>query len=248
MNLILFDSPFETKCLQGDDPRAQHICKTLRASVGAKVFVGFANDLRARAQVTLMEADGGVSLKVIGTEPAPKPLPITLLIGLPRPHTAKRILFESASMGVHELHFFEAERGEPSYAKSSLWSGDEWKERLRLGTEQSFGTHVPEVVMHRDLPSAISTLADDGAHIALDNYEATGCLPELLSDTHRSAVIALGPERGWAPAERAIFLEHGWQLAHLGAHVLRLETACTVAVGVVAAKLALYGEQTQTTL
>lgn len=248
MNLILFDSPFEAKRLRGDDPRAQHICKTLRASVGTKVFVGFANDLRARAEVTSLEADGGVSLKVIGTEPAPEPLPIRLLIGLPRPHTAKRILFESASMGVHELHFFETERGEPSYAKSSLWSSDEWKERLRLGTEQSFGTHVPAVVWHTKLQSALASLAEDGAHIALDNYEATGSLPELLSETTRRAVIALGPERGWAPEERAIFLENGWQLAHLGAHVLRLETACTVAVGAVASKLGLYQRQTQTAL
>jgi len=248
MNLILFDTPFEAKRLQGDDPRAQHIRKTLRARVGTKVFIGFANGLRARAEVASVAADGAVSLRVIGTESAPEPLPIRLLIGLPRPHTAKRILFESASTGIHELHFFEAERGEPSYAQSSLWSSDEWKERLRLGTEQSFGTHVPEVVMHRDLPSAISTLPDDGAHIALDNYEATGSLPQLLTETTRRAIIALGPERGWSPSERAIFLEHGWKLAHLGAHVLRLETACTVAVGAVASTLALYDAQTQTVL
>lgn len=248
MNLILFDSPFEATRLQGDDPRAQHICKTLRAGVGTKVFVGFVNGLRARAEVTLVEADGAVSLKVIGTEPAPAPLPIRLLIGLPRPHTAKRILFESASMGIHELHFFEAERGEPSYAQSSLWSSDEWKERLRLGTEQSFGTHVPEVVMHRDLQSAISSMPDYGAHIALDNYEAASSLPQLLSDTTHRAVIASGPERGWSPEERTVFLKNGWKLAHLGAHVLRLETACTVAVGAVASRLALYDAQTQTVL
>jgi 16S rRNA (uracil1498-N3)-methyltransferase len=248
MNLILFDSPFEAKRLQGDDPRAQHICKVLCARVGTKVFVGFINGLRARTEVTLVAADGAVSLKVIGTEPAPVPLPIRLLIGLPRPHTAKRILFEAASMGVHELHFFEAERGEPSYVQSSLWSSDEWKGRLRLGTEQSFGTHVPEVEMHRDLQSAISALPDDGAHIALDNYEATGSLPQLLSETARRVIIALGPERGWSPDERDIFLAHGWKLAHLGAHVLRLETACTVAVGAVASRLALYDSQTQTGL
>lgn len=248
MNLILFDSPFEAKRLQGDDPRAQHICKTLRARIGTKVFVGFVNGLRARTEVTSVETNGTVSLKVIGTEPAPVPLPIRLLVGLPRPHTAKRILFETASMGVHELHFYEAERGEPSYAQSSLWSSDEWKERLRLGTEQSFGTHVPEVVMHRNLQSAISSQPDDAAQIALDNYEATGSLPQLLSDTPRRAVIALGPERGWSPDERDIFRENGWKLAHLGAHVLRLETACTVAVGAVASRLALYDAQTQTGL
>ncbi|MFT5837090.1 MAG: 16S rRNA (uracil1498-N3)-methyltransferase [Candidatus Azotimanducaceae bacterium] len=248
MNLILFDKPFETKRLEGDDPRAQHISKVLRARVGTKVFVGFVNGMRARSEVILVEADGAISLKVVGTEPAPRPLPIRLLLGLPRPHTAKRILFEAASMGVHELHFFEAERGEPSYAQSSLWTTDEWKDRLRLGTEQSFGTHVPEVCMHTDLQSAISFLQGEGAHIVLDNYEAAGSLSQVLPDTAPSAVIALGAERGWSSDERDTFRKNGWKLAHLGAHVLRLETACAAAVAAVSASLDYWDSQTRTEL
>ena len=98
---------------------------------------------------------------------------LTLLVGLPRPHTAKRILFDAASLGVARL-FFEAERGEPSYAQSSLWTTDAWPERLRLGVEQGFGTHVPEVCMYPDLQSALSALYAIPRRVALDNYEATG--------------------------------------------------------------------------
>jgi RsmE family RNA methyltransferase len=248
MNLILFDTPFEAKRLEGSDARAQHIFKVLRARVGTKVFVGFVNGLRARAEVTLVEADGAIRLRVIGTEAAPKPLPIRLLLGLPRPHTAKRILFEAASMGVSDLHFFEAERGEPSYAQSSLWTTDEWKERLRLGTEQSFGTHVPEVGMHTDLQSAISFLQGAGVHLALDNYEAAGSLSQILPDHASNAVIALGPERGWSAQERDTFRRNGWKLAHLGAHVLRLETACSAAIAAVSARLDYWDSQTMTVL
>lgn len=249
MNLILFDQPFETKRLSGHDSRAQHIFKVLRGRVGTRVFVGFVNGLRARAEVSLVEADGSITLKVIGTEVAPRPLPIQLLLGLPRPHTAKRILFEAASMGVQALHFFEAERGEPSYAKSSLWQTDEWKERLRLGTEQSFGTHVPEVGMHTDLQSALSFLPIEGVHVALDNYEAAGALSQVLPDvTSPSAMLAFGPERGWSPTERDVFRKNGWKLAHLGAHVLRLETACSAAVGLTAGALGYYDGQTSTVL
>jgi len=250
MNLILFDAPFETQRLEGSDPRAAHIFKVLRARVGTQVFIGFVNGLRARAAVTLVEADGAISLKIIGTEAAPRPLPIRLLLGLPRPHTAKRILFEAASMGVCDLHFVEAERGEPSYAQSSLWTTDEWKDRLRLGTEQSFGTHVPEVSMHTDLQSAISFLQGEGgsAHIVLDNYEAAGSLSQMLPDAAKSAVLALGPERGWSPSERDIFRKNGWKLAHLGAHVMRLETACTAAVAAVSVRLEYWDSQTSTVL
>ena len=248
MNLMLFESAFESRWLEGNDPRAQHLKKVLRAKVGTLVFLGFVNGPRARAEVVAAAPDGGFELRVVGTEPAPAPLPIHLLIGLPRPHTAKRILFEAASLGVTAIHFFEAQHSEPSYAQSSLWQTDEWRDRIRLGTEQAFGTHLPQVAMHADLQSAISALHGTAVHVALDNYEASGGLSEVLPDSGASAVLALGPERGWSADERDIFRKNGWKLAHLGAHVLRVETACVAAVSATAAQLGLWKEQTATQL
>lgn len=248
MNLILFDKPFESTRIEAIDSRAKHLIKVLRVRVGSKVFIGFVNGLRARAEVSLIESDGSVSLQVIGTEPAPMPLPVSLLLGLPRPHTAKRILFEAASMGVKELHFFEAEYSEPSYAKSSLWTTNEWKERIRLGVEQSFGTHIPEVGMHSDLQSVISFFPWQGVRLVLDNYEAEQKLGQSLGQGVSSAVIALGPERGWSKGERDIFRRNSWKLTHLGPHVLRVETACTAAVAVLSASAEFYNNQTNTIL
>lgn len=248
MNLILFNEPFEQTRLDADDPRAKHIRKVLRAELGTKVFLGFVNGLRARAEVTGLPEDGSVFLEVVGTESAPKPLPITLLIGLPRPHTAKRILFEAASLGVQRLYFFEAERGEPSYAKSSLWTSDEWQERLRLGVEQSFGTYVPEVATFPDLQTALSMLYEVPLRVALDNYEAVGSLNQTLVDSAEQVVLAFGPERGWSPNERDCLRNNGWKLAHLGPHVLRAETATVAAVSAAAAQLGYWQEQTATEL
>jgi len=246
MNLILFDQRFEQIRLEPGDPRGLHIRKVLRAQVGTKVFIGFVNGPRARAEVQELGGDGSVRLEVTATEEAPKALPIQLLIGLPRPHTAKRILFEAASMGVQALHFFEAERGEPSYAKSSLWTTDEWKERLWLGTEQSFGTQLPEVSMHPDLQFAISHLGVGDTRIALDNYEAAAALSGSIPTDSKSAILALGPERGWSPDERDTFRKNGWKLAHLGPFVLRAETACSAGVASVASQLGVWSGQTVT--
>ncbi len=248
MNLILFNEPFERVRLEGTDARAKHIRKVLRADVGTLVFLGFVNGPRARAKVTELPEDGSVLLEVVGTEPAPAPLPVTLLIGLPRPHTAKRILFEAASMGVGRIHFFEAERGEPSYAQSSLWQTEEWKERLQLGVEQSFGTHLPDVAMYPDLQTALSQLFEIPTRVALDNYEAVGPLGEVLPEASQSVAIALGPERGWSPNERDAFRQNGWKIAHLGPHVLRAETAVTAAVAAAATRLRLWNSQTSTEL
>jgi RsmE family RNA methyltransferase len=102
--------------------------------------------------------------------------------------------------------------------------------------------------MHTDLQSAISFLEGEGVHIALDNYEASGALPHVIGERASSAVLAFGPERGWSPCERDTFRKNGWKLAHLGAQVLHLETACTAAVAATSACLGYYESQTQTVL
>ncbi|MGK0310294.1 MAG: RsmE family RNA methyltransferase, partial [Lentimonas sp.] len=166
MNLILFDEPFESVRLDSGDVRAEHLRKVLRAEVGSLVFIGFVNGPRARAQVVSVGPDGSYDLKVIATEPAPEQLPITLLIGLPRPHTARRILFEAASLGVAAMHFFPAKHSEPSYAASRLWQTDEWRERIFRGTEQAFGTHLPQVEVHSDMPLAMAIPQESSTKIA----------------------------------------------------------------------------------
>jgi len=248
MNLILFDAPFETVRLEGRDPRAEHLRKVLRVRPGALVYLGFVNGPRARARVAGLAADGGLTLEVTGTEPAPPPLPIRLLAGLPRPHTAKRILFEAAALGVEALHFFEAERGEPSYGRSSLWSTEAWTERLRLGAEQSFGTHLPEVAVHPDLQSALTAHCEAPLRIALDHYEAEGPLAPAVAGRAGPAVLALGPERGWSPSERDALRRNGWRLAHLGPRVLRSEAAAVAATALAAAGLEAWSSQTETAL
>ena len=134
-----------------------------------------------------MEADGSITLKIVGTEPAPKPLPIRILLGLPA-----RILQSVYSLrlpvGVQDLHFFESERSEPSYAQSSLWTS-------RSGKTASFSelsnpsVRMFEVGMHTDLQSAISFLQGEGAHIALDNYEAQVLCHAILVGSATSASL-----------------------------------------------------------
>jgi len=248
MNLILFDQSFEESTLPPESVQALHIRRVLRAQLGMRVFLGFVNGPRARAEVIALAEDGSVTLRVLATEPSPPALPITLLVGLPRPHTAKRILSEAASLGVSGIHFFESERSEPSYALSSLWQTDAWRERVRHGVEQSFTTSWPEVAMHADLQSAISALYGADFNVVLDNYEAAAAIGSLMPAAFSSAVIAVGSERGWSAQERSVFIKNGWKLAHMGAHVLRAETACVAAVAAVASKAAWWSQQTQTQL
>ena len=235
MNLLLFEEPFATRRLEGRDPRAAHLREVLRVREGAEVHIGFVNGPRAIAVVRSVAGEGAVDLEVREEAPPPPQLPLTLLVGLPRPHTAKRVLFDAASAGVARLVFFESGRGEASYARSRLWEGDGWRRRLLLGAEQGFTTRLPEVARPGGLEAALAYAGEGSAKAALDNYEAAGALPEALAGTAGEVALAVGSERGWTAEERRLLRARGWPLAHLGPHVLRTEAACLAAVAATAA-------------
>jgi 16S rRNA (uracil1498-N3)-methyltransferase len=64
-------------------------------------------------------------------------------------------------------------------------------------------------------------------------------LSEAATEVRDTAVIAIGPEAGFSPAEEALFLRAGFVQARLGTRILRTETAAPAAL---AALLALKGE------
>ena len=71
--------------------------------------------------------------------------------------------------------FFEADKGEPSYRKSSLWSSGEWKAKIETGVAQAFASFVPNCELHPSLELALQAeqqKANNLTRIALDNYEA----------------------------------------------------------------------------
>ena len=106
MNLILFEAPFEQLKLSANDPRTCHILTVLKIELGGIFYIGFVNSERALAKIETIYEDGSILLSIVERMASPPCLPIDLLIGMPRPHTAKRILFEAACLGVRRLHFF----------------------------------------------------------------------------------------------------------------------------------------------
>lgn len=233
MNLILFESAPEAEHIKNDDPRAEHIRQVLRASVGGQVYVGVVNGVRGLGTI-LKDDNEGIRLDIAWEPEPPVQHPITLLVGLPRPHTAKRVLFDAACLGVAEIAFFQADKGEPSYAKSKLWSTDEWRERLWLGAEQAFATQLPTVRHFADLDEALSAIPPP-ARFALDVYEGVGPLSTLCKNEACPTALAIGVERGWSAKERELLRASGFQLASLGERVLRTEAACLTAVSVLLA-------------
>ncbi|MFP6886494.1 MAG: RsmE family RNA methyltransferase, partial [Opitutales bacterium] len=121
-----------------------------------------------------------------------------------------------------------------SYADSKLWMSEEWHRHLVRGVEQAFCSFLPAVRHHANLEDALAELPQDTSRFALDVYEAPA--PLSVTDATTVLVLALGPERGWSGRERNLLRDAGFALRHLGSRVLRQETACIAALGILASR------------
>lgn len=238
MNLILFEPEEVGRIVPPEDPRSVHIRTVLKRKVGQTFDCGIINGPRGIATLVSDSADGiGVRVELGETPPALDP--VWLLIGLPRPQTARKILFEATAMGVQKLLFFRAEKSEPSYAKSSLWVDGTVRRLLIAGAEQAFCTRLPEVSVLESLDAALPETRTCRTKLALDNYEPSIAFSRIQK-INPTTVVAIGPERGWSSAERCILQENGFTFAHLGPRVLRAETASIAAVALIKDQLGLF--------
>jgi RsmE family RNA methyltransferase len=239
VNLILFELAELAAPLPRTDPRAEHVLKVLRRQIGDPFDVGLVDGPLGKGTLAAI-SDATLTLTFVwGPPPAPAD-PITLLLGLPRPQTARDILRDATTLGVGALHFVTTERSDPNYAAATLWTSGEWRRHSLAGAAQAFTTRLPAVTSNHTLATALAALpADSTQRLALDNYEAPNALStcQLLDD--KPVVLALGPERGWGPADRAALRAYGFTLVHLGPRVLRSETAVIAALTLVRARLGL---------
>lgn len=232
VNLILFTAGETNRPLPRTDPRAAHLLDVLRRAPGEAFDAGIVNGPCGRGTVEKIGADS----LLLSFEWGPPPPPaddITLLVGLPRPQTARDVLRDATTLGLARIHFVRAGRSEASYARSSLWGSGEWQRHLIAGAAQAFATQVPDVTHQHSLAEIFPLLPAGGPRLALDNYEATQSLATTPIPNPQPVVLAIGPERGWTKEDRALLREHGFTLAHLGTRVLRLETAVVAALTLV---------------
>jgi len=173
MNLVLFEPGELDRPLRTDDPRAVHIVTVLRRGLGESFDIGVIGGPRGKGWI--VGVDGGALTLGYRFEPGVppgSPAPVSLIVGLARPQTMRRILRDATTLGAGELLFAATERGEASYGASSLWSSGEYRRHLVDGAAQAFVTHLPAVRWFDSLGDCLAAIERGTIKLALDNYEA----------------------------------------------------------------------------
>lgn len=226
MNLVLFEPDELSRPLPSADPRIRHVLEVLRRAPGEAFDAGLVDGPVGSATIEQIDA-AGLHLRFVPLREPPALPDLHLVVGLPRPATARDVLRDATTCGVRAIHFVGCARTQASYAQSSLWESGEWRRHLLLGAAQAFDTRLPTVTWGRPLAEVLAE-TPTGTRVALDNYEASAHLAARPAP-EGPITLAIGPERGWGPADRDALRGAGFALHHLGARVLRVEMAVVAA-------------------
>ncbi|OOV88619.1 16S rRNA (uracil(1498)-N(3))-methyltransferase [Oceanospirillum linum] len=228
MNLILlYESDFisEDK-VRLNDYRAQHIQKVHRANIGDQLKIGRMNQLMGSG-VVLQSDDKGVVLRTTFDQQPPAPLPLTLILALPRPRMLARSLQHISTLGVKRLILLHSQRVEKSYWMSPEVSPEKIRDNLILGLEQAKDTVLPEVLLETQFKPFVEDRLPEmvtGTRGLVAHPGSPDACPRGLTE---ETTLAIGPEGGFIPYEVEKLTEAGLQPVHLGERILRVETAVT---------------------
>ena len=232
MNLILFTDQEINAPLPYDDPRYIHMKNILKIGPGDSFDCGIINGKFGKAQIISMNKDC-LSFDFIACDESPQLFPVTLIIGVPRPPTARRLLKDMTATGIDRIWFTGTELGEKSYLTSKIWKDKKYMEYVIEGAQQGESTLLPEISRFHSLKGCIKELEDEKKY-ALDNNESTLAI-STLPDCKKRMVLAIGSERGWTENERNLLKKNDFTLLSMGNRVLRTETACSMGIGFILA-------------
>jgi 16S rRNA (uracil1498-N3)-methyltransferase len=233
MNVILLspdDLLADNRACIKNPRQLEHIKNVHSAVPGDQLKIGLINGNMGSGRITSF-IDDAIYLDVELHQAPPQALPLTLVLGLPRPKMMRRILQTISTLGVKQLHLINSYRVEKSYWQTPFLEAESIHDQLILGLEQGCDTRLPEVYLHKrfkpfvedELPAII---ADTRALVA-HPYTEIACPCQI----DYSLTLAVGPEGGFIPYEIDMLEKCGFEPVHLGERIMRVETAVPYLLG-----------------
>ena len=226
LNLILlfpedFISPAHVR-LEGR--RLKHVLEVHRAALHDELCVGKAGGRIGFGKVTCLDPSV-LEMEVRFERLPPPPLPVNLILALPRPKVLKRVLRSASSLGVKQIVLLNAFRVEKSYWSSPVLDPDSIREQLIIGLEQARDTMLPEV----RLQPLFKPFVEDEFPSYIKGTQALVAHPPAPDPCPRSLAgpltLVIGPEGGFIPYEIEKLAGAGCKPVNCGERILAVETA-----------------------
>ncbi len=205
--------------------RLRHVRKVLRSAVGDTLAVGRLGGGIGRGRIVEMNRERVVlEPGPLDGEP-PLPLPVTLVLALPRPRFVGRTLQAATAMGVKRILLVHTARVEKSYWQSPVMRPEALRRHLMLGLAQARDTMLPEIEClrgPRDLTESLPGLVRRHDEVLV--ADAGGAEPCPLGIDGPTALL-VGPEGGLLDEELDRLTAAGARSVSLGPRALRVEHA-----------------------
>ncbi len=223
--ILLFHEDFiGEKTVRLEGRRFRHVRDVHRAAVGDELNVGLSGGLMGRGKVVEL-CDGALEMEVdLFLEP-PVPLPVTLILALPRPKVLRRVLSSVTSMGVKKIVLINCWRVEKSFWQSPVLEEDKLNVQLVLGLEQARDTVMPEVLVRPLFKPFVEDEVPELTNGTVRIVAHPTALKECPRRVNGRVSLAVGPEGGFIDYEIEKLLESGFSAVSLGKRVLSVETA-----------------------
>ncbi|WP_017916573.1 16S rRNA (uracil(1498)-N(3))-methyltransferase [Xanthomonas sacchari] len=218
---------------------ANHLLRVLRLREGDPCVL-FNGDGRDYPAELLQAGKRNASVRIGAAQPVDNesPLAITLLQGVARGEKMDLILQKATELGVAAIVPVWAERTEVKLDAARVDKRvAHWRSVVIAACEQSGRARVPQLSVPLALADAARAAADSPCRLILDPQGEQRL--RSLAIGGAAVTIAIGPEGGWSPRDRATLEAAGFVGLRLGPRILRTETAGLAAI---AALQAHYGD------
>ena len=232
MNLLLLDAPdfIAPGRVRITGRRLAHLRQVIQARPGDSLRAGLLEG--ALGTATLLRSDDQVAeFSVVLDAPPPDPLPVTLLVALPRPKVLRRCLRAATLLGVKDIHLLNSWRVDKSYWQTPLLAPERLREELLLALEQARDTRLPQVFLHPRFKPFVEDELEAVAGARSRLLAHPGAPTPLADAAGGPLVLAIGPEGGFIPYEVESLTARGFAPVSLGARVLTVEVALAAALG-----------------
>lgn len=211
-----------------DPEQTRQVRNTLRMRTGDALVVFDGSGREGHAQVSSMRKDS-VEYTVIRVDTPRREPPLALDVALAvlRGERFELAVQKLTEVGVRSIIPLLTERTVVSFEAAADWErrAARLQRIAREAAEQSERVTLPHIAAPLPLPELLTRRAIT-CLVERDTAPPLASIPLAEVTT-----IAIGPEGGWSPRERALVRAADVQIASMGSLVLRAETAAIVAAG-----------------